>query len=62
MDFEPGVDRLAEAELPYGKTLSDIAQQHGEHLLLDFESDYRGGKVYLANTTLDSILGVDIGL
>ena len=57
MDFEPGIDKLTGIgiRLYAGQTLEDVATQQGEHLLLEFIND-----VYLANTSLADLAGVDI--
>ena len=57
MDFEPGIDRI-DATLPAGRTIDSIATQVGEHLLLDFSDG--GGQVWLANTTLAELAGIDV--
>ena len=57
MDFEPGIDKLTGVgiELRPWQTLESVASQHGDHLLLDLFND-----VWLANTTLADLDGVDI--
>ena len=57
MDFEPGIDRIG-ATLPVGRNIESIATQNGPHLLLDFGDG--GGQVWLANTTLANLAGVDV--
>ena len=57
MDFEPGIDRIA-ATLGAGRTIESIATQQGAHLLLDFGAG--GGQVWLANTALTDLAGVDV--
>ena len=57
MDFEPGVDRIA-ATLGAGQAIESIASQHDMHLLVDFGAG--GDQVWLANTALADLAGVDV--